>query len=102
MQVFSEITPLKTFLSQKKCQKIKIGLVPTMGALHDGHLELVKKCKEICDITVVSIFVNRTQFNDSEDFKNYPNHIEQDLNFLKDRGVEVVFSPQEEEIYKPN
>jgi pantoate--beta-alanine ligase len=76
-----------------------IGFVPTMGALHQGHLSLVKTAVESCDFTVVSIFVNPTQFNDPADFKKYPRMQESDINFLSDSGVDLVFVPSEKEIY---
>jgi pantoate--beta-alanine ligase len=76
-----------------------IGFVPTMGALHEGHLSLVKTAMEQCDFTVVSIFVNPTQFNDPKDFKNYPRTREADTNLLSDVGVNLVFIPSEKEIY---
>ncbi|SMD42901.1 pantoate--beta-alanine ligase [Aquiflexum balticum DSM 16537] len=82
---------------QKK--QITIGFVPTMGALHDGHLELVKKAKQNSNIVVVSIFVNPTQFNNKEDFENYPNTISKDLELLDQTGVDLVFVPDIQEIY---
>ncbi|MDR0737666.1 MAG: pantoate--beta-alanine ligase [Prevotellaceae bacterium] len=76
-----------------------IGFVPTMGALHQGHLSLVKLAMERCDFTVVSIFVNPKQFNNPEDFKNYPRTQEADTNLLSEVGVNLVFIPSEKEIY---
>lgn len=77
----------------------QIGLVPTMGALHDGHLELVQRSKAISDLTVVSIFVNPTQFNNPEDFENYPITLEADLQRLAAVGVDYVFVPTLETMY---
>ncbi len=76
-----------------------IGLVPTMGYLHEGHLSLVEKSKSICDVTVVSIFVNPTQFAPNEDLKSYPRDFERDKKLLSQKGVDVIFNPSVEEIY---
>ena len=77
----------------------EIGFVPTMGALHQGHLSLVKKAKEKCDYVVTSIFVNPTQFNDKNDLKHYPTNLEQDLELLKKSACDAVFLPEANEIY---
>ena len=77
----------------------KIGLVPTMGYLHEGHLSLIKKSKELCDITVVSIFVNPTQFGQGEDFERYPRDIEHDNKLLNEYDVDYIFVPSPDEIY---
>ncbi|MDU1889552.1 MAG: pantoate--beta-alanine ligase [Dysgonomonas sp.] len=76
-----------------------IGFVPTMGALHKGHLSLVKQCLAENDICVVSIFVNPTQFNNKEDLVKYPRNLEQDCQLLQEVGVNIVFAPTENEIY---
>jgi pantoate--beta-alanine ligase len=76
-----------------------IGFVPTMGALHEGHLDLVKTSKKNCDITVVSIFVNPTQFNNPEDFAKYPTSLEPDLKKLEEEGTDYVFLPDTSTIY---
>ena len=77
----------------------KIGLVPTMGALHDGHLSLVKKAKGKNRIVVVSIFINPTQFGTNEDFNNYPKSINKDIKLLKKLSVDILFLPYEKEIF---
>jgi pantoate--beta-alanine ligase len=77
----------------------KIGFVPTMGYLHKGHISLIKESKELCDVTVVSIFVNPTQFGPSEDFEKYPRDIEQDNKLLEEENVDFLFIPLRDEIY---
>jgi pantoate--beta-alanine ligase len=76
-----------------------LGFVPTMGALHEGHLSLIRRCKLQNNITVVSIFVNPTQFNDKNDLKNYPRTTEKDLDMLRSVGCDMVFMPDVTEIY---
>jgi pantoate--beta-alanine ligase len=78
---------------------LSIGFVPTMGALHEGHLALVSKAKNENDFVLVSLFVNPTQFNDPSDFKNYPKNIEADIMLLKAAGVDYVFAPLAEDMY---
>lgn len=94
-----EISSIKDKISQWKKQGLKIGLVPTMGALHEGHLSLIKKSVETCDRTVVSIFVNPIQFGPSEDLDKYPRTLEEDLKICKDAGVDVIFAPSPKEMY---
>ncbi|KPQ17170.1 MAG: pantoate--beta-alanine ligase PanC, partial [Algoriphagus marincola HL-49] len=99
MQVFyteAEWSEIRLQLLQKN---IRIGLVPTMGALHQGHLDLVKRSKENCDTTVVSIFVNPTQFNNPEDFAKYPQSLNDDLALLNTEGADYVFTPSVETMY---
>ena len=74
-------------------------MVPTMGALHEGHLELVRKCRESSEITVATIFVNPTQFNNPKDLDKYPRTLERDLELLNQNGCDIVFAPNSEELY---
>lgn len=85
-----------------RCSNESIGLVPTMGALHNGHLSLIRKSKLNSDITVVSIFVNPSQFNNISDLENYPRTLEKDLLLLEEAGVDYVFVPDEKEMYPEN
>ncbi len=99
MIIANNILEIRSFLKKEKNLNKKIVLVPTMGALHDGHLSLVKKAKELADIVVVSIFVNKAQFNDLKDFEKYPRQIESDLEKLKQVEVNYVFNPHDSEIF---
>src|SRR2546427_9283274 len=76
-----------------------IGLVPTMGALHEGHLSLVREARRMCDVVVVSVFVNPTQFGPSEDYEHYPRNLTKDTALLTDYNVDYIFAPAAEEIY---
>ena len=102
MKVFTEKQPLKVFLSQLKAQNKTVGFVPTMGALHRGHLSLVKKAKKKNDVVVVSIFVNPTQFNNQEDLKKYPKTLKKDIHLLEKANCDVLFCPSVEEMYAKN
>ena len=87
-------------ISRKLRREAKtVGFVPTMGALHDGHLALVKEARAACDIVVVSIFVNPAQFNDSSDLEKYPRDLMADAALLADYGVDYIFAPETQEIY---
>ncbi|WP_298646773.1 pantoate--beta-alanine ligase [uncultured Proteiniphilum sp.] len=99
MKVIHTITDLEELLQQHRQEGKTIGFVPTMGALHQGHITLVKRCVEENDICVVSIFVNPTQFNNREDLRLYPRTPEKDYELLESTGADIVFVPSEEEIY---
>ncbi|MCH3881262.1 MULTISPECIES: pantoate--beta-alanine ligase [Tenacibaculum] len=102
MKKFDKKSELKKYLSALKNDKKSIGFVPTMGALHQGHLSLVKSAQEKNDITVVSIFVNPTQFDNKEDLVKYPKTLENDIQLLESVNCDVLFSPSVEEIYAEN
>ena len=99
MILFKEASDLSGYLKKQQDKGISIGFVPTMGALHQGHITLVTASTENTGLTVCSIFVNPTQFNDPADFKKYPITIENDLKMLFEAGADVVFLPEVEEIY---
>lgn len=99
MRVFNEINSLRDILFQYKTEKKSIGLVPTMGALHAGHLSLIKESIKECDITVCTIYVNPTQFSNASDLEKYPNTIDHDLRLLKEFNCDIVFCPQGEIMY---
>lgn len=99
MQVIKHITDLQTLLNIKKEEGLKIGFVPTMGALHEGHLSLVKKAGKETDFVVVSIFVNPTQFNDKGDLERYPRDLNKDVALLTPTPCQLVFAPEVGEIY---
>ncbi len=101
MKVFKTISKLQTLLSIQKKQ-YSIGFVPTMGALHKGHLSLIKQAKKENDLVLVSVFVNPTQFDKQEDLDNYPITIEGDLKLLEKVNCDVVFIPSVKEIYSEN
>lgn len=99
MQTITEIPELREFLKIKRLTGKTIGFVPTMGALHDGHLALVRKSQSENDVTVVSIYVNPTQFNDPADLRNYPVTLREDTEKLVTRRVDCLFLPEYETIY---
>ena len=99
MKLYTTIASLQEALKIEHSEGLKVGFVPTMGALHEGHLSLVKKAGEMCDVVVVSIFVNPTQFNDKNDLANYPRTMETDLNLLSSVRCDYVFSPSDKEVY---
>jgi pantoate--beta-alanine ligase len=103
MKVVNTEKELKAAISAAKKAGKKVGFVPTMGALHNGHISLVQTAKKNCDYIVVSIFVNPTQFNDKKDYDKYPRNIETDLKFLSKEKIDLVFNPDEKEMYpKPD
>lgn len=102
MEKISDPKIMQEVLAEKRAQGKSIGFIPTMGALHAGHLSLVQKSVEENEITVVSIFVNPTQFNQSNDFEKYPRTFEQDAELLAAQKVDFIFTPTKEAIYPDN
>lgn len=99
MEIFKTQNELKSYLQNATNKPLKKALVPTMGALHEGHLALIAAAKKQADITICSIFVNPTQFNDPTDLEKYPKPIEQDIALLQQQGCDVLFLPTVEEMY---
>lgn len=99
MLIFKQIKDLQRYLQAPAVKTRGIGFVPTMGALHQGHLSLIAQSRKGCGITVCSIFVNPTQFNDKNDFDKYPNTIARDIEMLTDAGCDVLFLPTVKEMY---
>ncbi len=102
MKIVSNIEELQNSIIEWKQNRETIGFVPTMGFLHDGHLLLVKNSRERCSKTIVSIFVNPTQFNDPEDYNAYPMDVPGDLAKCESAGVDLVFLPKKETLYPDN
>ncbi|ORX24563.1 pantoate--beta-alanine ligase [Thermoanaerobacterium sp. PSU-2] len=99
MMVVEKIQDVREIIKSQKKQNKKIGLVPTMGYLHDGHLSLIKKAKENSDFVCASIFVNPIQFGPNEDYDKYPRDVERDIKLLENQGCDLVFIPSVEEMY---
>ena len=99
MEVIRSATEMQALALAYKQEGKSIGFVPTMGSLHEGHLSLIDLIKEQCDLLLLSIYVNPTQFGVGEDFEKYPRDLEKDLDMCKDRGVDLVFAPESSEIY---
>ena len=98
---FSDIPPLRIWLAEQRLAGRRISFVPTMGALHEGHLSLVDVARRRSDAVVMSVFVNPLQFGPAEDFQRYPRDLNRDQALAKGRGVTAIFAPSVEAMYPP-
>ncbi len=99
MEIIETTARLRQAVADARAKGLTIGLVPTMGALHAGHISLVERARRECDFVVVSVFVNPTQFNNPDDLRTYPRTLEADCTLLRSAGVDVAFTPSVEEMY---
>ena len=99
MQSVGTISEMRHVIGDTRAKGKSIALVPTMGALHEGHLTLVDEAKRVADVVVMSIFVNPLQFGPSEDFARYPRTLDEDAKLAEERGVDLLFTPTKEDIY---
>ncbi len=100
MVVVRTIDEVRSHVSQARSKGYRVGFVPTMGYLHDGHLSLVEIARRDAEFTVMSIFVNKMQFNDPKDYASYPRELQRDLDLAKRAGVDLVFTPDDTEMYR--
>jgi pantoate--beta-alanine ligase len=102
MLIIKDINNLKNYINQYKSENRSIGMIPTMGALHDGHGALIKSSKEHNDKTIISIFINPKQFNNTDDLSSYPINKGSDYDYAIKNNVDIVFEPDQKEIYPKN
>ena len=101
MEILKTIEEVRERVREQRGKGRRIALVPTMGCLHEGHLSLIDQARKMADVVAVTIYVNPTQFGPSEDFENYPRTLEKDLEMCRQRGVDLVYTPEHTELY-PN
>lgn len=101
MELIRRVHMMREVAREARGRGKKIALVPTMGALHDGHLSLVREAKELADLVVVSVFVNPTQFGPAEDFERYPRDLPRDADLCIQEGVDYLFAPEPDDMYRP-
>lgn len=102
MEIINRKARMSSLTRKLRRENKTVGFVPTMGALHEGHLSLVQEARQMCDVVIVSIFVNPTQFNDRKDLDKYPRDLTSDAAVLTEYRVDYIFAPDEEEIYGEN
>ena len=102
MEIITTVADMKARVAEWKAEGLTVGLTPTMGALHEGHMSLMEAARNACDKVVTSVFVNPIQFGPNEDYDNYPRDLEHDAAIAESKGVDVVFHPSVEEMYPPN
>jgi pantoate--beta-alanine ligase len=102
MEIVNRISRMSSICAKILASDVKIGLVSTMGAIHPGHISLIKTARKMTDVVVVSIFVNRLQFLTEEEYQKYPRDITKDVDILRGEDVDYIFTPQEEEMYPPD
>src|SRR5436190_4513873 len=101
VKVVQTVAGVREALMMPREEAMRIGLVPTMGAFHEGHLTLFRTCAAECDVAVASLFVNPAQFGPNEDLGNYPRDLERDRHLAEEAGIDLLFAPAVEEIYPP-
>src|SRR5574340_947028 len=99
MRLITSVSEMKALTRETRSRGKSVGLVPTMGALHKGHVSLIRQAKQQCDVVVASVFVNPTQFGPGEDYERYPRNLEKDFNLLNSYNIDTVFAPSSEEMY---
>lgn len=102
MEIVNRVSRMSSIAAKVTSTDVKIGLVSTMGAIHPGHLSLIQTARKMTDLVVVSIFVNRLQFLNEDEYRNYPRDITKDVDLLRHENVDYIFTPPEDEMYPPD